>query len=668
VNAKKSIFILGWDIDSGVRLLRGDDEKQNSAPSKVVDLLAWKAKENPELQIFLLRWDATIAFSAEREALPEFTWTTQTPENISIWMDTTIPVGGSHHQKIILVDDELVFTGGMDIARQRWDERSHRIHEPERTDENGGYGPYHDAQIVMDGPVTEKFAELVRWRWKNAAGYESLPIRAFDRSAKTLVPSWPQKFPPLFKDMTCAIARTIPKMEDGVEAHEIHEMFLDLIGEAEKFIYIENQFLTSVDIATALNKRLKERPELRALLVSSYNPQGIFEREGMWAGRIDFKNIVEQGIHPDRIRMVYTGISDAIGENHCKRIHSKILVVDDKYLTVSSSNITNRSMSLDTECDVSLVAEGDDQGQLILWVRNDLIGEHTGRTAEQVAKLFETDAPLEALMNQNGIHCYTFRDIDDSQFTDKGLQSVASSFADPAKPLIVIGKPVRNPRIHVLMIGILITLVLAAVIIFLKQNVSKIGPDAIKAFLESSRSSPFALPIVCAMYVVGGFILFPVTVLSLATAAVFGSILGPLYGMCGAMLSATIMFGIGRWAGIKSLRKFTGDRIKKLDYQFRETGLIGVCIIRFLPIAPFTIINMAFGISSVRFFDFFAGSFLGFLPAFIAKGIVGDSLVQIFLNPTAKTVGYLVLGITLWLAFVFGSYRLAKAWQKKRGQ
>ncbi len=184
-NARKSIFIIGWEIDSQTRLLRGEEEKASALPSKALDLIAWKARQNPELKIYLLRWDASFIFAAEREPDPELAWTQKTPENVHVCLDRMAPLGASQHQKVVLVDDELVFTGGMDIARQRWDERAHRPYDPERIDGNGPYGPYHDAQIVMDGPIVKYFSDLVRWRWRTAAGYEACEASPYSSAEQT---------------------------------------------------------------------------------------------------------------------------------------------------------------------------------------------------------------------------------------------------------------------------------------------------------------------------------------------------------------------------------------------------------------------------------------------------------------------------------------------------
>ncbi len=675
VKARHSIFILGWEIDSHVRLLRGEEEKKSSYPTRALELLAWKATENPEINIYLCRWDASVIFVMDRELLPELAWSANTPENVHVYLDNKVPFCGSHHQKVVVIDDELVFTGGMDLARQRWDEKDHPIHHPERVDENGPYGPYHDVQVVLDGPVTQSFSELVRYRWRQAAGYEAVPARSDrPRSWNEPVPTWPKRFPPQVSKIDCAISRTFPEMGDQKPVQEIRKMYLDLISAAKEFIYIENQFLTAEEIAEALNRRLKEVPQLRVLIISSYNPKGIWERASMWAGRISFKEILEKEIHRDRVRLAYSKIVDEKSVACSKRIHAKVFIVDDKYLTVASSNLNHRSMAMDTECDVTFFGSDEDKRRWILDMRNSLLAEHTGRTTEEVEELFRQKAPMNLILNTGVTGKYGLYEVEDHLFTDKSLRPIADRFADPESPLLSYvtltpsapGKvePVRNPRKHRLLLALIVGLLFVGLGSYAQSHPEWLSTEQITGFLERARDSRFALPLVCLAYIVGGFVLFPVTLMSIITAAVFGALLGPIYGLCGALSSAAIMFWLGHLAGLRGLRKLFGSRIQYIDKKFHRSGIIGVVVIRLLPIAPYTLVNLAAGISSIPFFDFIMGTLLGFLPGFIAKGFVGDSLLKTFVEPTPRSVSYLILGITLWLGLIMVSYRFAKRWQR----
>lgn len=675
VKARHSIFIFGWEIDSRVRLLRGEEERKSSIPSVAVELLEWKAKQDPHVSIYLCRWDASVVFVTDRDLMPELVWSSRTPENVHTCVDGKVPIGGSHHQKIILIDDELAFTGGMDIARQRWDERTHKILEPERTDANGSYGPYHDVQTVMDGPITKDIAELTRKRWLSATGYEAIPIREFNRKEKKLVPSWPESFPPHMMGCEVAIARTLPRIENQDAVQEIRHQYLDLIQQAEQFIYIENQFLTAEFIAKALNKRLKEIPNLKVLIVSSYNPQGMWERESLWAGRIDFKNIVEEGLGPERVRITYSKIKDAAGKPYYKRIHSKIFVIDNKFLTVASSNLNHRSMIMDTECDVTYIAQSAEHRRQIEYFRNDLIAEHTGRTPEDVNQILSGSFTLKQLMNSDSNDTYSLHDIDDTRFTNKSLQALTSKFADPEEPLMSYVdltssapkiEPFRNPPKHRLVLYVALGLLILGLIFYIRDHLDWFTPKKVQLFLEYARNSSFALPLVCTIYIVGGLIFFPVTVISLMTAAVFGAFLGPIYCMAGALSSAAVMFWMGRFAGLKGLRKFLGNRVRSIDQKFHNAGIFGVAAIRFLPIAPYSLVNLAAGISTITFFDYIVGTFFGFLPGFIVKGLVGDSLIRIFISPTPETTFYLIIGIILWIGLMAFSYFFARKMQRRQ--
>ena len=680
LKAKHSIFIVGWDIDSRIRLLRGEDEANSEAPSVVSDLLAWKAEQNPDMKIYLLRWDSSLAFFAQREMWAKEVWDEKTPDNVLTELDDTIPMGGSQHQKIIVIDDELVFSGGMDISTNRWDTRDHPIESEERNGPDGPYTPLHDVQIVSAGPVVARFSELVRWRWLRVAEEKPITIR---EDAKTdidapLPEAWPEDYAPWFRKVDCALARTIPFMDEVEPVQEVRHMLLDLISEAERIIYIENQFTSRQEIAEALNRRMKEKPDLHVVVVSSYEPKGKFECEAFWAGRIEFKKILEKGVDPERVVMTYSSITDEHGQHATKRIHSKVMTIDDRYAVIGSSNISNRSMSLDTEIDMVLFGNNEENRREVARIRNDLLAEHTGRTVEQVAALMEEPNPVRALMEGQLAHGYVLTQVHDEIFTDQETgQNFFSRLSDPEEPLIpplpTLGgeaMPIRNPRRRTIMIGIgvMVIAALAAALVIASQFIPWLSTDNINAFLEESRGTYFALPTVLMVYVVGGFFFFPVTVMSLAVSAIFGPIWGPLYGILGALLSSASMFGVGKVAGNAGLRKIGGPKVEAVDAKLKTSGIVGVAAIRMLPIAPFSLVNLVAGISSIGLMQFLVGTFLGMFPPMIAKGLVGDSITQIFRNPSPETISYLVGGIVLWGLMIWGSQKLAKSYQARKQQ
>lgn len=674
--AKHSIFIIGWDIDSRIPLLQGEEERKSPWPSVISELLASKARDNPRLNVYLLRWDSSLAFFSKRELLLKQVWDQKTPSNVHTWLDSSIRMGGCQHQKVILVDDEIAFSGGMDIAVQRWDTREHPVVDVTREDDSGLYGPIHDVQALVAGPVVADFAELVRWRWNRVADVEAVATRTLERGQLNSPPAvWPESFPSVFRKIPCAIARTIPFMDDVSPVQEVRQMFLDLISRATDIIYLENQFASRQEIAEALNRRLKECRQLRVLIISTYRPKSTVECEAYWASRIDFKSILEEGVDKSRVQMLYSSAHDEEGNFEYKRIHSKVTVVDDKYLGIGSANLSNRSMALDTECDLVFAADNEVQRRQVMALRNDLIGEHCGRTADQVKRILAGKRGLEKLLKPVGKYTYRLKEVEDELFTDKSLQLVLQPFSDPEEPMVppvpmLNGKKLflSNPsRRTIMIVSVLcVTLFTLALAYLASQYIPGFSTEGVRAFLEESRGTWWGLPAVCLIYVIAGITFFPVTVLSLAVAAIFGPLWGPLYGICGALLSAALLFGVGHVLGSRGLRKIGGTKVRLIDEKFRRSGIIGVAAVRLLPIAPYSLVNLVAGISSISLLQFMGGTFLGMFPTMVAKGLVGDSLAQILIEPTPLSVTYLIGGIALWITVAVVSQKLVNRYQRQR--
>jgi uncharacterized membrane protein YdjX (TVP38/TMEM64 family) len=134
----------------------------------------------------------------------------------------------------------------------------------------------------------------------------------------------------------------------------------------------------------------------------------------------------------------------------------------------------------------------------------------------------------------------------------------------------------------------------------------------------------------------------------------------------GALLSSAILFGIGKVSGNAGLRKIGGPKVAAVDEKLKRSGIVGVAAIRMLPVAPFSLVNLVAGISSIGIIQFLIGTFLGMFPPMIAKGLVGDSIAQIWQNPSVETISYLAGGIVLWGLMIWGSQKFARYYQSRK--
>ena len=187
-----------------------------------------------------------------------------------------------------------------------------------------------------------------------------------------------------------------------------------------------------------------------------------------------------------------------------------------------------------------------------------------------------------------------------------------------------------------------------------------IDPDQVSAWMEPHRHAGYALPMVMLAFIALG--LFPVLLLIAATGIAFGPVLGPIYAMAGCHTSASMGFAIGRWLGIGRVERLGGERIARVTRALNRNGTLAVFFVRKVP-APFTLVNIVIGASTVRYADFLLGTLLGMGAIVIAIAGFGYQLTLALRSPSPATLGgaALFVGVPLTLAwFINRSLRRAR--------
>lgn len=190
---------------------------------------------------------------------------------------------------------------------------------------------------------------------------------------------------------------------------------------------------------------------------------------------------------------------------------------------------------------------------------------------------------------------------------------------------------------------------------WLAGSAGVVNPERIKHLLAEARGHPWAPALVLAAFLVGGAVAFPVNVLILATAAVFGPWLGFAYSALGAFSSALLMYFAGAWLGKTALAQLFGPRLQRVLGAARARGFMVVVAFRVLPVAPGTVVNLGLGVSGIRPVDFMAGTVIGMTPGLVLVSIVGDRLMALVTEPTLEEAGVLVLCVAIYFALVLGT-------------
>jgi phosphatidylserine/phosphatidylglycerophosphate/cardiolipin synthase-like enzyme/uncharacterized membrane protein YdjX (TVP38/TMEM64 family) len=659
--AEHSIFILGWDIHSRTRLVGESGRADDGLPDTLVEFLSALVAQKPDLVVHLLLWDFSVLYALEREFLPHLSLNWSTPDQVRFCLDKRAPLGCSQHQKIVVVDDAVAFSGGLDLTVRRWDTPEHRLQNPLRVDHAGEpYRPFHDVQAVVDGDAARALSELARERWRQAACAEPPASRPGGDP-------WPQSVTPDFQDVDIGIARTQPCYEGNKDIREVEKLFHDSIDAAENAIYIENQFLTVRPIAERIARRMKRKRKLETVAVAPSTHSSWIESQTMRNGRIRFRNAIRDAGVADRFRLVYPEVADG-DEKTDTMIHSKVTVIDDRLLRIGSANLNHRSMGADTECDLVIEAKDEKHRAAIRRIRDTLLGEHCGSSAQDVAELLEDTGSFVAITDMlcNNGHC--LRAIDDGKLDPNAAQEdIVEELADPYRPLN--GQSLlQKARARVAAMVDTRVAVFAGVACFaaLLAFAWAWTPLAEYARIETVRGiaagfseHPWAAPaLVLGAFLVGGLIAFPVTIMIAATAAVFGPVCGFAYATLGAMASALSTYGLGIWLGRDSLRHVLRGRSARVLDRIRRQGVLAVAATRLLPVAPFTVVNLAAGAAEIRLFDFTVGTLLGLAPGLVLLSALGSQAVRVLTQPSAPEMAALAGIIALWLAASFGLQRL----------
>jgi len=128
-------------------------------------------------------------------------------------------------------------------------------------------------------------------------------------------------------------------------------------------------------------------------------------------------------------------------------------------------------------------------------------------------------------------------------------------------------------------------------------------------------------------YAAASFVLFPRPLLTLAFIVIFGPWRTALYGISGLLLAAAAAFWFGATHGAGPAQRLAPEGLDVVTARLRRGGIFSVLVIRMLPIAPFTVVNLLAGALQIRFSDFIIGTFLGLLPGTLTTIVVGDRLI-----------------------------------------
>jgi phosphatidylserine/phosphatidylglycerophosphate/cardiolipin synthase-like enzyme/uncharacterized membrane protein YdjX (TVP38/TMEM64 family) len=650
LQAEHYACLLAWDLTGDTELIR-DGSPDDGLPTKLVDFLYALLDRKPDLEIYILLWDYSMVYIAEREWLP-FSKFRQNPHpRLHLVSDSAINAGASHHQKVVVADGGFAFNGGLDFSKWRWDTTEHAVDDPRRVTPDGEhYQPYHDIQTAVTGPAARTLDALCRDRWHRATGHPA-PWPACEGDNKI----WPESLEPAFENEPAAFALTYSAYKEYPAVTQVESLHLDRIASAERYIYLENQYLSSHAIADALAQRLDEPDGPEIILIITRDTGGWLEEGTLGLLRSRLLEKLRSADCHGRFAAYFPHVTDPDGKSSQVYVHAKAMIVDDASLLHGSANLSNRSMKVDSEVVMALGLSAPARVSEALLHR--LLAIHLGTRETTVAASLKSTGSIHGTIRDLRTDSrHQLRDLHYDPLNSVQRKLADTQLLDPDDPIDLgywlrqritaqdKAKPTRNWR-HYLSItaGVLAIFLLG---LGLKEAWgSAIKQDDVETFFQSLNQSAWVLPTLFIIFLLTGLSGLSINLILVSATLVIGPWSAFGCGFSGSLVSAVAAFYLGRFGGQPVLQKFFADRLDGLSRKISERGVISVALLRLVPIAPFVVINLVAGLSNMRLKTFFLGSCLGMIPGMLAVVFVTFQAKSAYTNPSWETWLYLALGV-----------------------
>jgi phosphatidylserine/phosphatidylglycerophosphate/cardiolipin synthase-like enzyme len=320
--AQRHVHLAGWHFSPDFRLTR------DGKPTVLRNLLAELA-EHVDVRVLAWAGAPLPLFRPSRHDVREMRDQLVERTRIRCALDARERPMHCHHEKTIVVDDRVAFVGGIDLTWESGDRHDSSDH-PSRA----AVG-WHDACARLEGPAVEDVAEAFRLRWCEVTG-ETLPA--------------PHSYAPA-GDAEVQVVRTVPEGVYGALPRgdfRILESYVRALRSAERYVYLENQFLWSPEVEQILVEKLSQPPnrDFRLVVLLPSKPNN---------GADDTRGVLGELLEADdgAGRVVACTLYARDGTVHDPiYVHAKIGIVDDRWLTLGSANLNEHSLFNDTEMNV----------------------------------------------------------------------------------------------------------------------------------------------------------------------------------------------------------------------------------------------------------------------------------------------------------------------------
>jgi phosphatidylserine/phosphatidylglycerophosphate/cardiolipin synthase-like enzyme len=375
------VYVLGWMLDIDFPLIPGQSDKT------LFKLLEAATKRNTEIRILI--WDSLLSDYAATlsAALPRLnklshsaafadSYTFFPPTQLDFLHKKVVPAvkqmysnisgitrlgdpyifqlyamlarnPGAHHEKVVVVKNArglMAYCGGMDINPNRL--------QSDIGNQTLPYPTVHDLTCRVEGPAAHEVLQRFRRRWTNHPDAHGTALRGA---------SEPKPKPKADAAPYATVVGTYNQPDGhGTPDRSGRQAYLKIIENALSYIYIEDQYLVNLDVARALNAKLKER-NFQMMMFAIQDSKATDDLLIPYRKRGTFFQAVLDGtskLERQKVHLTVIDRSRSVQDRYHPGMHAKTLIVDDQVAVIGSMNVNQRSFTNDSETSIVVFNDG----------------------------------------------------------------------------------------------------------------------------------------------------------------------------------------------------------------------------------------------------------------------------------------------------------------------
>jgi len=375
-------------------------------------------KATQGVKIYIMVWNETkLALNLNSERVK--TELERLNSNIQVLCHPLSLMKWSHHQKTLIVDQDVAFVGGLDMCFGRWDTPAHNVQDP-HAEVFPGKDYYNPAKGADFDALETPFTDLIDRRKIPRMPWHDVHVRIDGYAARDVAKNFIQRWNHHRNDIQLSSSLLTPKStlcpplgfanvqllrslanwsgyDDRRVENSVLKAMLDSITHAEHFIYIENQYFISNtangvknEIGTHLIARLRRAimekrakgltsPDFRVVVILPIHPEGTYKNSAAIRYIMKWQyNTISRGGHsiievlqqefPDEDISEYItfyslrnyGYLQGTAVTEQIYVHTKLMIVDDRIVIIGSANINDRSLLGDRDSEIAAIIKDED--------------------------------------------------------------------------------------------------------------------------------------------------------------------------------------------------------------------------------------------------------------------------------------------------------------------